>query len=109
MRSMVLAGTTADPADVVGLLLLPARPGEALDRLAADRLTELLGASVPAPRTALPIPAALAVGAEYGLIVLAPERPEAWRLAAFILSGEGQAILARHGFTAPLLPREAEG
>jgi ABC-type molybdate transport system substrate-binding protein len=57
----------------------------------------------------LAIPAPLAVGAEYGLIVLAPERPEAWRLAAFILAAEGQAILARHGFTAPLLPREAEG
>ena len=27
--------------------------------------------------------------------------PAAYRLAMFILSGEGQAILARHGFAAP--------
>ncbi|MDX6752350.1 molybdate ABC transporter substrate-binding protein [Geminicoccaceae bacterium 1502E] len=50
------------------------------------------------------IPAALAVGADYGLSVLQQERPEAWRLAAFIMAADGQAILARHGFTAPGLP-----
>jgi molybdenum ABC transporter molybdate-binding protein len=48
------------------------------------------------------IPPALAVGADYGLVVLS-ERPEAARLALYILSPAGQAILARHGFAAPLL------
>jgi ABC-type molybdate transport system substrate-binding protein len=48
------------------------------------------------------IPAALAVGADYGLVVLS-ERPAAARLSFFILSPPGQAILARHGFAAPLL------
>jgi molybdate transport system substrate-binding protein len=47
------------------------------------------------------IPPTLAVGADYGLVVLST-RPEAARLALFILSPPGQAILARHGFDAPL-------
>jgi len=47
------------------------------------------------------VPEALAVGADYGLIVTAPERPLAWRLAMQILAPAGRAILARHGFAAP--------
>ena len=49
---------------------------------------------------------ALAVAADYGLAVVS-NRPEAGRLAMFILSPQGQAILARHGFptvTAPSAP-----
>jgi molybdate transport system substrate-binding protein len=42
----------------------------------------------------------LNVGAEYGLIVLS-ESEDARRFAAFILSAEGQAILARFGFGSP--------
>lgn len=53
------------------------------------------------------VPEALVVGADYGLTVLAQERPDAWRLAAFIMSVRGQAILARHGFAAPGLPMTA--
>lgn len=55
--------------------------------------------------TAVDLPAALAVGAEYGLVVLS-DRPAAARLALFILSPDGQAALARHGFDAPSLPRD---
>jgi ABC-type molybdate transport system substrate-binding protein len=51
------------------------------------------------------LPAALAVGAEYGLTVLAGAHAErAGRLVSFILPPEGQAILARHGFAAPTPP-----
>ena len=51
------------------------------------------------------LPAPLAVGADYGLTVLAAGHQErAGRLVSFILSPEGQAILARHGFTAPTAP-----
>lgn len=32
--------------------------------------------------------------------------PGAYRLAMFILSADGQRILARHGFSAPVLPKE---
>jgi len=48
------------------------------------------------------IPPTLAVGADYGLVVLSA-RPEAARFALFILSPPGQTILARHGFAAPLI------
>lgn len=48
----------------------------------------------------LAVPDALAVSAEYGLVVLS-DRPEAARFARFLLSPEGQAVLARHGFEAP--------
>lgn len=51
------------------------------------------------------IPGELSVGADYGLVVLS-ERPAAARLALYMLSSAGQAILARHGFVAPLLPAE---
>ena len=47
------------------------------------------------------IPAALAVGAEYGLTVVKGARPEAERFAAFVLSSAGRDILARHGFGLP--------
>jgi len=44
------------------------------------------------------VPAPLAVGADYGLTVLKGARPAAAQLAQFILSSDGQAILAKHGF-----------
>ena len=47
------------------------------------------------------LPPELSVGADYGLIVLKDAPPEASRLALFILSPDGQAILASYGFDAP--------
>ena len=52
------------------------------------------------------LPDALAVGADYGLTVMREAAPAAYRLALFILSAQGQTILARHGFSAPTLPSE---
>jgi molybdate transport system substrate-binding protein len=52
------------------------------------------------------LPANLLVGADYGLTVMSNASPNAYRLGMFILSPEGQRILARHGFVAPGLPRE---
>jgi molybdenum ABC transporter molybdate-binding protein len=52
------------------------------------------------------LPDALAVGAEYGLTVMSNASPSAYRLALFILSSEGQRILASHGFAAPGLPQQ---
>lgn len=54
----------------------------------------------------LPLPAPLAVGANYGLTVLNGASLGGYRFAMSILSPQGQAILARHGFAAPGLPRE---
>jgi len=44
---------------------------------------------------------ALSVGADYGLTVLANAPPAAQRFAAFMLSPQGQRILASHGFSPP--------
>jgi ABC-type molybdate transport system substrate-binding protein len=52
------------------------------------------------------LPDMLAVGADYGLTIMNGASAEAYRLAMFILSADGQRILARHGFTAPALPRD---
>jgi len=46
------------------------------------------------------IPAELSVGADYGLLVRSGGSAEAWRLAMFILSPEGQKILRDYGFEA---------
>ncbi|WP_041411095.1 molybdate ABC transporter substrate-binding protein [Shewanella pealeana] len=48
------------------------------------------------------MPEPLAVGANYGLIVLDDAQADAWKLAMFILSESGQSILADYGFDAPL-------
>jgi molybdenum ABC transporter molybdate-binding protein len=45
------------------------------------------------------VPAALAVGADYGMTVLKGARPDAEKLAEFILSAPGQAILSKYGFS----------
>ncbi len=54
------------------------------------------------------LPDALAVGADYGLTVMSDASPGAYRFAMFILSVEGQRILAKYGFSAPGLPAEGE-
>jgi molybdate transport system substrate-binding protein len=51
------------------------------------------------------LPAELAVGADYGLTVLAGASPHAYSLAMFILSADGQRMLAKYGFAAPALPQ----
>ena len=45
----------------------------------------------------------LAVGADYGLTVVTGASPAAYRFTMFILSSDGQRILAKHGFAAPTL------
>jgi len=52
---------------------------------------------VPSLRS-VPVPDALAVGADYGLTVMTGAEAAAAQFAQFILSAEGQAILAKHGF-----------
>jgi len=44
------------------------------------------------------LPENLAVGADYGMTIINGASPQADRLAKFILSPEGQAILGKHGF-----------
>lgn len=56
--------------------------------------------------TVVELPPELAVGADYGLTVLRTANTQAaLPFVLYILSAEGQAILARYGFDAPLSPR----
>ncbi len=50
------------------------------------------------------LPAPLAVGADYGLVVLDGAPETAWRLAMYILSSQGQSLLAGYGFESGALP-----
>jgi molybdate transport system substrate-binding protein len=50
------------------------------------------------------LPEALAVSADYGLTVMNDAPAAAYRFALFILSSEGQRILASYGFSTPNLP-----
>jgi molybdate transport system substrate-binding protein len=50
------------------------------------------------------LPDELAVGADYGLTVVNRASPQAYQFAMFILSVDGQRVLARHGFAALSLP-----
>jgi molybdenum ABC transporter molybdate-binding protein len=62
-------------------------------------------AELPGART-VELPQNLATGAEYGLTVLNGAADTASRLALFLLSADGQRILARYGFDAPALPSD---
>lgn len=63
----------------------------------------LAKAEVPALEI-VQVPPELSVGADYGLVVLDGAPEDAWRLALYILSPEGQAVLARFGFESGALP-----
>lgn len=52
------------------------------------------------------VPPALSVGADYGLTVMRGAPEAAWRLALYILSPQGQAVLGRYGFRSGALPQE---
>jgi ABC-type molybdate transport system substrate-binding protein len=56
--------------------------------------------------TVVGLPPELATGADYGLTVLATKNTSAAALALFILSPDGQAILSRNGFDAPLVVQQ---
>jgi molybdate transport system substrate-binding protein len=55
--------------------------------------------------TVVSLPPELATGADYGMTVLAAGNPAAAKFALFLLSQQGQEILARNGFDAPLLAK----
>jgi len=56
--------------------------------------------------TIISIPENLSVGADYGLLVRNGASTEAWRLAMYILSPEGQKILRAYGLEASAIPQE---
>jgi molybdate transport system substrate-binding protein len=104
-KALKLTGGAASPAPPSGRTTY----GLIIERGDADLfLTYCTNARVAADEVAgarvLQLPDDLAVGADYGLTVMKDASPAAYRLAFFILSPDGQAILARHGFSAPTLP-----
>ena len=75
---------------------------ERFSRLVGRRSSE--GGATVACAVAMPLLVlALAVGADYGLTVMSDASPTTYRFAMFILSQDGQRILAKHGFAAPNL------
>jgi molybdate transport system substrate-binding protein len=66
---------------------------------AMEAKKEVLGAEIVA------LPDELAVGADYGLTVIANAAPDAYRFGMSILSADSQRILAKYGFSAPALPQ----
>src|SRR5215813_9734043 len=61
---------------------------------AAEAKREIGGAQIVA------LPEELAVGADYGLTVIAQATPDAYRFAMYMLSTDGQRVLSKHGFAA---------
>lgn len=106
-KALQLVGGPDSPAPPPGMNTYAWVIGE---RKAADIFltycsnAQIVTAAVPGARL-LPLPDSLAVGADYGMVLLG-ERPQAAGLALFLLSPEGQAILARQGFAAPLTSTE---
>ena len=105
-KALQLVGGPASPEPPVGVTAYGwlMREGRADLFLSYCTDAAVAAAEVPGARV-VPLPDALAVRADYGLVALG-ERPAAARLGLFLLSPEGQAILARHGFDALTLPKE---
>jgi molybdenum ABC transporter molybdate-binding protein len=62
--------------------------------------TNALQAKQEVPRLVMvQLPANLAVEATYGMVLMRGAQPQAGQLRDFVLSGEGQAVLQRHGFS----------
>ncbi len=93
---------SARPPAGVNLFAWHLREGRADIFLAYCSVGHDVTAQLPGA-TIVTLPPALATGADYGLTVLSGARAGAAALAFFILSQDGQRILARAGFDAPLL------
>jgi ABC-type molybdate transport system substrate-binding protein len=105
-KALLLAGGPDSPQPPAGRNTYAWLVAEGRADLVLTYCTNAQAAAAELPgATVVAVPAALAVGADYGLVVLG-ERPAAARLGLFLLSPAGQAVLARHGFDAPLQPME---
>jgi molybdate transport system substrate-binding protein len=106
-KALQLVGGPASPPP-------PADGRSAYGAFLADGKADLFLAYCTAAKTALQenpalhtvaLPGELAVGADYGTTVLKDAPSDAYKLAMFILSPDGQRILAKAGFDAPALPQ----
>jgi molybdenum ABC transporter molybdate-binding protein len=106
-KALQLVGNSSAPPP-------PADGRSAYGALVAEGKADLFLAYCTAGKTAqqenpqqqvIALPGELAVGADYGLTVLKDAPADAYKLAMFILSPDGQRILAQAGFAAPALPQ----
>jgi ABC-type molybdate transport system substrate-binding protein len=104
-KALQLTGgpTSAQPPDNMNPYTWHLKEGRADLFLAYCTGAREVEAQLPGAKT-VALPAALATGADYGLtIVKGADAGKASLLAMFILSTDGQKILAKYGFDAPLL------
>lgn len=105
-KALQLTGGPSSPAPPPGRTLYGTLVAQGAADIFLTYCTNALAAQSENPgQQVVALPDALAVGADYGLTVMADASPGAYRLALFILSAEGQRILASHGFAAPNLPQ----
>jgi ABC-type molybdate transport system substrate-binding protein len=101
-KALQLAGSPTSPAAPAGRSLYGMLVAQGRADLFLTYCTNASAAVSENPaQQIVALPDALAVGADYGLTVMTTAPAEAWRFAFFILSNDGQQILARHGFAAP--------
>jgi molybdate transport system substrate-binding protein len=105
-KALQLTGGPSSPAPPPGRSVYGTLIAQGAADIFLTYCTNALAAQKETPGQQLvALPDALAVGADYGLTVMDDASPAAYRLALFILSTQGQRILAGHGFTAPNLPQ----
>jgi ABC-type molybdate transport system substrate-binding protein len=105
-KAMQLTGGPSSPPPPAGRNAYGALIAEGKADIFLTYCTNAVGARKENPgQEIVSLPDALAVGADYGLTVMAGAPANAHRLAMFILSPEGQRVLASHGFAAPNLPQ----
>jgi ABC-type molybdate transport system substrate-binding protein len=105
-RALQLVGAPTSPAPPKGRIAYGWHVAEGRADIFLTYCTNALAARNEHPdQQIVQIPDDLAVGADYGLTVMTDAPAAAHGFALFILSGTGQAILAKHGFSAPGLPQ----
>jgi ABC-type molybdate transport system substrate-binding protein len=101
-KALQLTGSPASPAAPAGRNLYGMLVAQGSADLFLTYCTNAKAAVRDNPgQQIIALPDALAVGADYGLTVMNAASSDAWRFAFFILSNNGQRILANHGFAAP--------
>jgi ABC-type molybdate transport system substrate-binding protein len=105
-KALQLTGGSASPPPPAGRVVYGVLVAEGKADIFLTYCTNAVAAQKEnASQQIVALPEGLAVGADYGLTVMSDASAQAYRLAMFILSSDGQRILAAHGFAAPTLPQ----
>jgi len=105
-KALQLAGGPAAPTVPPGRTVYGTIIAEGKADIFLTYCTNAMETKVEVPAAqAVALPEELAVGADYGLTVITNASPNAYQFAMFILSANGQGILTKYGFAAPLSPQ----